>query len=50
MRFEKETTRFPLRLGIGLYARSVETNGAVVQDRKMINVALGDMSDDDLIL
>jgi hypothetical protein len=49
MRIEEETTRFPLRLGIGLYARSVQANGAVRQDRKMIDVAFGHMSHDDLI-
>jgi hypothetical protein len=46
---EEETTRFPLRLGIGLYARSVQADGAVRQDRKMIDVAFGHMSHDDVI-
>jgi hypothetical protein len=46
---EKETTRFPLRLGIGLYARSVQADSVVGQDRKMINVALRHMRDDDLV-
>ena len=49
VRIEKETARFPLRLGIGLYVRSVQANGAVRQDRKMIDVAFGHMSHDDLI-
>jgi hypothetical protein len=36
-------------LGIGLYARSVQADGAVRQNRKMIDVAFGHMSHDDLI-
>jgi hypothetical protein len=49
MRVEEKTTRFPLRLRVWFYPRSVQANGAVRQDRKMIDVALRHMRDDDFI-